>query len=117
MISERCNRAATSTLVLKLACEKFIRRLPLGAAFPLGIHRSNAAASTFPWVPRAQYGRLPSLISVLADGHAATAVRHRCDHAAGGDHTCAPILYDGCSGGDGTLRSNFADHPTSHRPL
>jgi hypothetical protein len=29
----------------------------------------------------------PSLISGLADGHAATVVRHRCDHAAGGHHS------------------------------
>ncbi|HXM36274.1 MAG TPA: hypothetical protein VN920_13865, partial [Pyrinomonadaceae bacterium] len=42
----------------------------------------------------------PSLISVLADGHAATAVLHRCDHAAGGDHGLGQrFFYDGCSGG------------------
>jgi hypothetical protein len=42
----------------------------------------------------------PRWISVLADGHAATAVHHRCDRAAGGDHGLAQrYFYDGCSGG------------------
>jgi hypothetical protein len=35
----------------------------------------------------------PSLISVLADGHAATAVYHRCDHVAGGDHGLARRFF------------------------
>jgi len=50
------------------------------------VHRDTASVDSQP----------PSLISVLADGQAATAIHYRCDHAAGGDHRLAQrFLYTG----------------------
>jgi hypothetical protein len=59
----------------------------------------------------------PSLISVLADGQAATAVHHHAITPLAATKGLRSDTFMMVALGDGTVGSYFADHPMSHRPL